>query len=138
MYFESIIIDTKQIIKFTSFIFFMKQIPFVKGHSQKKIIESMNNRYLYLKYNFDMIINKKVAHELIVFFFDSTRNQKMIITDEKMHITKEAYCMKKEKMRFKLPHTIVVLFCLVVIVTIFTFIIPAGQYAQITNEAGKV
>lgn len=45
--------------------------------------------------------------------------------------------MKKEKMRFKLPHTIVVLFCLVVIVTIFTFIIPAGQYAQITNEAGK-
>ena len=36
MYFESIIIDTKQIIKFTSFIFFMKQIPFVKGHSQKK------------------------------------------------------------------------------------------------------
>lgn len=97
----------------------------------------MNNRYLYLKYNFDMIISKKAAHELIVFFFDSTRNQKMIITDEKMHITKEAYCMKKEKMRFKLPHTIVVLFCLVVIVTIFTFIIPAGQYAQITNEAGK-
>ena len=43
----------------------------------------MNNRYLYLKYNFDMIISKKAAHELIVFFFDSTRNQKMIITDEK-------------------------------------------------------
>ena len=85
-----------------------------------------------------MIISKKAAHELIVFFFDSTRNQKMIITDENMHITKEAYCMKMEKMRFKLPHTIVVLFCLVVIVTIFTFIIPAGQYAQITNEAGKV
>lgn len=41
------------------------------------------------------------------------------------------------KKKLKMPHTVVVLFCLVMLVTLLTYIIPAGQYATVVNEAGK-
>lgn len=44
--------------------------------------------------------------------------------------------MKKTKKTLKMPHTMVLLFCVVVFIAILTYIIPAGSYERVTNPAG--
>lgn len=46
--------------------------------------------------------------------------------------------VKKEKKKmFKVPHTYVILFSLIIIMAILTYIIPAGQYERIKGDDGK-
>lgn len=42
-----------------------------------------------------------------------------------------------EKKKFKLPHIFVLLFCIVLLCTILTWIIPAGQFDRVMNDAGR-
>ena len=37
----------------------------------------------------------------------------------------------KEKKGFKIPHQLIILFCMAAIATIATYIVPAGTYEQI-------
>ncbi len=43
----------------------------------------------------------------------------------------------KVKKRFKAPHSLVLLMAMVLIVTVLTWIVPAGQYERVKNEEGK-
>lgn len=43
----------------------------------------------------------------------------------------------KKKKEFKMPHGYVVIFMILVFVSIMTYIIPAGQYERVENEAGQ-
>jgi len=43
----------------------------------------------------------------------------------------------EEKKKFKLPHIFVLLFCIVLLCTILTWIIPAGQFDRVVNDAGR-
>ncbi len=43
----------------------------------------------------------------------------------------------EEKKKFKLPHIFVLLFCIVLLCTILTWIIPAGQFDRIVNDTGR-
>lgn len=44
---------------------------------------------------------------------------------------------KPEKRKFKAPHSLVLLMGMVMVITILTWVIPAGQYDRVKNEAGK-
>ncbi|NLJ58060.1 MAG: hypothetical protein GX339_04345, partial [Tissierellia bacterium] len=46
--------------------------------------------------------------------------------------------MDTKKKRFKIPHTYVLLFMMIILVAILTYVIPAGQYEkmEIETEAG--
>ncbi len=44
--------------------------------------------------------------------------------------------MQNQKKGFKMPHTYVILFFLIVLVAILTYIIPAGQFERYENEQG--
>ncbi|MFR5601186.1 MAG: YfcC family protein [Lachnospiraceae bacterium] len=44
--------------------------------------------------------------------------------------------MKKEKKPFKMPHTFVIMFIIILTVTAMTWLIPAGSYVRVENEAG--
>ena len=41
---------------------------------------------------------------------------------------------KREKKVREFPHTFVILFCIIAVMTIFTYIIPAGSYTRVYNE----
>ena len=43
----------------------------------------------------------------------------------------------KKKKAFKMPHGYVVIFMILIFVSIMTYVIPAGQYDRIENEAGQ-
>ncbi|MBR5315640.1 MAG: YfcC family protein [Firmicutes bacterium] len=43
----------------------------------------------------------------------------------------------EEKKKFKLPHIFVLLFCIVLLCSILTWIIPAGQFDRVVNDAGR-
>lgn len=43
----------------------------------------------------------------------------------------------KAKKKFKAPHSLVLLMSMVLIVTVLTWIVPAGEYERVKNEAGK-
>lgn len=43
-----------------------------------------------------------------------------------------------KKKKFKIPHVYVILLLIMVIAAIATYIIPAGEFGRITNEAGRV
>lgn len=49
----------------------------------------------------------------------------------------EATAEKKKKKSFKMPHGYVVIFMILIFVSIMTYIIPAGQYERVTNDAGQ-
>ena len=43
---------------------------------------------------------------------------------------------KKERIsQFKLPHVFAILFCVLVVVAIMTYVLPAGQFARVPDEA---
>ncbi len=44
---------------------------------------------------------------------------------------------KQEKKKFKIPHTFVIIFGILILVTILTWIIPGGQYDRIVNSSGR-
>jgi uncharacterized ion transporter superfamily protein YfcC len=44
--------------------------------------------------------------------------------------------MGKEKKAFKMPHTYVILFIIIVAAVVLTWIVPSGEYARIENAAG--
>lgn len=44
---------------------------------------------------------------------------------------------KKEKKAFKVPHVYVIIFTLLVIATLFTYIIPAGEYNRVEDPVSK-
>jgi uncharacterized ion transporter superfamily protein YfcC len=48
--------------------------------------------------------------------------------------------MEKEvkKKKFKVPHTYVILFCMIIIVAILTYVIPAGQYQKVESSTGRM
>ncbi len=48
----------------------------------------------------------------------------------------EASAIKKKK-AFKMPHGYVVIFMILIFVSIMTYVIPAGEYQRVTNEAGQ-
>ena len=41
---------------------------------------------------------------------------------------------KRERKTREFPHTFVILFCIIAVMTICTYIIPAGNYARVYNE----
>lgn len=43
---------------------------------------------------------------------------------------------EKKKKAFKMPHTFVIIISIILFATLMTWIIPAGQYARVENEAG--
>ena len=43
----------------------------------------------------------------------------------------------KKKKAFKMPHGYVVIFMILIFVSIMTYLIPAGQYDRVVNEAGQ-
>lgn len=43
-----------------------------------------------------------------------------------------------KKKRMKIPHTYVILFALVVIMAVLTYVIPAGQYTRVENADGRM
>lgn len=43
---------------------------------------------------------------------------------------------RKEKKPFKMPHSFVIIMCIVIAATIMTWIIPAGEYVRIENASG--
>jgi uncharacterized ion transporter superfamily protein YfcC len=45
---------------------------------------------------------------------------------------------QKSGKKFKVPHSYVIIGCILLIVSALTFIIPAGQFSRTKNEAGKV
>ena len=42
------------------------------------------------------------------------------------------------KPRFKVPHTLVILFSMVVLAQIHTYLIPAGSFDQVENADGRL
>ena len=44
---------------------------------------------------------------------------------------------KEETKEFKVPHTLVIVTFILVIVALATWILPAGTYERIVNDAGK-
>ena len=42
-----------------------------------------------------------------------------------------------EKKKFKLPHIFVLLFCITLVCSILTWIIPAGNFERVVNDAGR-
>lgn len=42
---------------------------------------------------------------------------------------------EKKKKAFKMPHTFVIIISIILFATLMTWIIPAGQYARVENEA---
>lgn len=44
----------------------------------------------------------------------------------------------KEKKKFKVPHSYVIITCILILVSILTYIIPAGEFSREKNEDGKV
>lgn len=45
---------------------------------------------------------------------------------------------ENKKKRMKIPHTYVILFSLVIVMAILTYIIPAGQYTKVENADGRM
>ena len=43
----------------------------------------------------------------------------------------------KKKRKFKAPHSLVLLMSMVLFVALLTWIVPAGQFERVKNEAGK-
>lgn len=43
---------------------------------------------------------------------------------------------EKKKKAFKMPHTFVIIISIILFATLMTWIIPAGQYTRVENEAG--
>ena len=43
-----------------------------------------------------------------------------------------------EKKKFHLPHIFIILFFIVLLCTILTWIIPAGEFDRVENEAGRM
>lgn len=41
---------------------------------------------------------------------------------------------KRERKAREFPHTFVILFCIIAVMTICTYFIPAGSYARVYNE----
>ncbi len=46
--------------------------------------------------------------------------------------------MEAKKKKFKVPHTYVILFSLIIIVAILTYLIPAGQYQKVESADGRM
>jgi len=44
--------------------------------------------------------------------------------------------MKKDKRNFQMPHTMAILFCLLLFLSILTYLIPAGSYDRVTSATG--
>jgi uncharacterized ion transporter superfamily protein YfcC len=42
------------------------------------------------------------------------------------------------KRKFKVPHTLVILFSMVVLAQILTYVIPAGSFDRVENEVGRM
>ena len=42
-----------------------------------------------------------------------------------------------EKKKFNLPHIFVILFCIVLLCAVLTWIIPAGNFDRVVNESGR-
>jgi uncharacterized ion transporter superfamily protein YfcC len=55
----------------------------------------------------------------------------------KMEVKKENEKPKKEKRKFKVPHSYVIIMTLLIIVSILTYIIPAGEFLRTKDDAGK-
>ncbi len=41
----------------------------------------------------------------------------------------------KTKKKFKVPHTYVIIFCIILLMAVLTYIVPAGQYERVVDEA---
>ncbi|MBN2286997.1 MAG: AbgT family transporter, partial [Tissierellales bacterium] len=54
-----------------------------------------------------------------------------------MEVKKENEKPKKEKRKFKVPHSYVIIMTLLIIVSILTYIIPAGEFLRTKDDAGK-
>ncbi|MBV1756949.1 MAG: hypothetical protein KMY55_03805 [Dethiosulfatibacter sp.] len=54
-----------------------------------------------------------------------------------MELKKENEKPVKTKRKFKVPHTYVIIMCLLIFVSILTYIVPAGEFLRTKNEAGK-
>jgi len=50
-------------------------------------------------------------------------------------MTTEVNLNKPEKKKFKVPHTYVILFCVVMVVALMTYLVPAGVYDRVKDEA---
>jgi uncharacterized ion transporter superfamily protein YfcC len=46
--------------------------------------------------------------------------------------------MEEKKKKFKVPHTYVLLFVLIIIMALLTYVIPAGQYQKIEGPGGRM
>ena len=42
------------------------------------------------------------------------------------------------KSKFKVPHTLVILFSMVVLAQILTYIVPAGSFDRVETESGRM
>ena len=56
--------------------------------------------------------------------------------DSNMIQRRNSYMAEKKKKAFKMPHTFVIIISIILFATLMTWIIPAGQYARVENEAG--
>ena len=45
--------------------------------------------------------------------------------------------LEKKKKKFSLPHVYVLMFLIIVICTIATWVLPAGEFDRVVNEAGQ-
>ena len=46
--------------------------------------------------------------------------------------------MKSEPRRFRVPHTLVLLFGMIVVALLLTWVLPAGQFERVENEHGRM
>ncbi|HNZ82987.1 MAG TPA: hypothetical protein PKY98_01855 [Sedimentibacter sp.] len=46
--------------------------------------------------------------------------------------------MEAKKKKFKVPHTYVILFAMIIIMALLTYVIPAGQYQKVEGPGGRM